>query len=426
MLRPAVRRERRRASGRGARGCRRSVVLGRAEERLPLLAVLLPGRRPQRVAGAVVEGECDRDDAGPGHGDTLPGLPGPRSRVDQNVLFTVVQVPDPLAPRCDDSSRAPHQRASASRHSCGAQATARDRRCPAGPTAAASGPRALPRLRLLSAPRHPSAHRGVTVAGSLRRRSGARRSWSPGTASSGRARVGGPVRLGGRRAQHALDRAGRLPLELHRAAGGCAGRGRCRRRRRARPARCPSSAASPVSRLTTPPGTSLVASTSPRVTAGSGRSFDVDDDGGVAGGEHRRQHADQARAATTAAAPGRRRRRSARASRSRSTGRRPGWPRRGRRPACRSSRRTRPSGRWRRRRRRAPCRRRGPRRPRPRRRTGRAGPPSPRPRGRAPGRGCRRSCRPTSGTRRGRRRRRPGRPCGRPRRRWRGSGPWRR
>src|ERR687889_1722021 len=37
----------------------------------------------------------------------------------------------------------------------------------------------------------------------------------------------------------------------------------------------PSSAASPVSTLTTPPGTSLVASTSPRVTAGSGRSLEL-------------------------------------------------------------------------------------------------------------------------------------------------------
>ncbi len=70
---PAVRRERRR---RREEVDASDVVLGRTEERLPFLAVLLPGRRPQRVAGAVVEGECDRDDAWPGHGDTLPGLPG--------------------------------------------------------------------------------------------------------------------------------------------------------------------------------------------------------------------------------------------------------------------------------------------------------------------------------------------------------------
>ena len=65
---PAVRRERLRAREEVDAS---DVVLGRAEERLPLLAVLLPRRRPQRVAGAVVEGECDRDDAWPGHGDTL-------------------------------------------------------------------------------------------------------------------------------------------------------------------------------------------------------------------------------------------------------------------------------------------------------------------------------------------------------------------
>ena len=41
---------------------------GGAEERLPLLAVLLPRRSPEGVAGAVVESECDGDDAGPGHG----------------------------------------------------------------------------------------------------------------------------------------------------------------------------------------------------------------------------------------------------------------------------------------------------------------------------------------------------------------------
>src|SRR5919206_102988 len=64
--------ERRQRRGGGEQVHLRGVVLGGTEERLPLLTVLLPGRCPEGVAGAVVEGECDRDDAGPGHPPILP------------------------------------------------------------------------------------------------------------------------------------------------------------------------------------------------------------------------------------------------------------------------------------------------------------------------------------------------------------------
>ena len=116
----------------------------------------------------------------------------------------------------------------------------------------------------------------------------------------------------------------------------------------------PSSATRPVSRLTTPPGTSDVASTSASSTAGNGRSCRRDHDGGAAGGEHRRQHVDQ---------PGERRgggrehpdhaRRHRRGEvdvRARHRVDRPqhAWR------SCRSSPRTRPSGRRRRRRPRPP------------------------------------------------------------------------
>ena len=56
--------------------------------------------------------------------------------------------------------------------------------------------------------------------------------------------------------------------------------------------------------LTTPPGTSDVASTSASETAGSGPLLGGDDDGGVAGDEHRREHATQPEQRTTPAARG--------------------------------------------------------------------------------------------------------------------------
>ena len=70
----------------------------------------------------------------------------------------------------------------------------------------------------------------------------------------------------------------------------------------------------PVRTLTTPPGTSEVASTSLRVTAGSGRVSDVSRTDRVAAHERRREPATRAPAATTSRARRRRRRRSARGS----------------------------------------------------------------------------------------------------------------
>ena len=85
------------------------------------------------------------------------------------------------------------------------------------------------------------------------------------------ARVARPVVVVGHAARHALD------VGRPRGLGGAARarsarpRGRARRRRGARRAPGTSSSAGPVSRFTTPPGTSDVASTSVRVTAGIGR-----------------------------------------------------------------------------------------------------------------------------------------------------------
>ena len=203
--RPAERRERR--GGREEVHLGR-VVLGGAEERLPLLPVLLPRRSPQRVAGAVIEGECDRDDAGPGHGDTL--LRSPRQT--RCPVHTPDRVPDRLG---------------------------------------------------LQERRHPR-----------------------------QAGVGRPVRLLRRCAQDPLHRAGGLPLELHRAAGRCAGQ---------------------VDGVDVgvlgQPGAELLGVAGEQVDRAAG---DVaggqhlgerdgrqrallrrDDDGGVAAGQHRGQHADQ-------------------------------------------------------------------------------------------------------------------------------------
>ena len=162
-------------------------------------------------------------------------------------------------------------------------------------------------------------------------------------------------------------------------------------RARARPAE-------PVSRLTTPPGRSEVASTSASVIAGSGPVSDATTTTAVlpphdapARPPTRGRAATSACGASTADDAGRLGRREVEVGPGHRVGRarRPGR-------SCRSSRRTRPSGRWRRR----PTRRRGLGREalgrrRPRRRTGRGGPPASRPPGRAPGPGCRR-WRPTS------------------------------
>ena len=77
-----------------------------------------------------------------------------------------------------------------------------------------------------------------------------------------------------------------------------------------------SSAARPVRTLTTPPGRSEVASTSPSVTAGSGRSADATTTHGVAAHDDRRHHRHQAEQRRRLRAPARPPRRSARASRS--------------------------------------------------------------------------------------------------------------
>src|SRR3712207_5507958 len=85
----------------------RRATLGRAEEGLPLLAVLLPRRGPQGVPRPVVDGEGDRDDAGPGHPPILPCPPGsasagPRSPVRRRWGAQK----DPTKDPCPDHSRA--------------------------------------------------------------------------------------------------------------------------------------------------------------------------------------------------------------------------------------------------------------------------------------------------------------------------------
>ena len=121
--------------------------------------------------------------------------------------------------------------------------------------------------------------------------------------SRSRPGVRGPVRLGGRGTAYPLEVVGRRDLERASPA-----------RRRRRPVRSIAltsmweasdgavSASVPVRRLTTPPGTSEVASTSASVIAGSGPLGRGGDDRGVAGDDHRRDHADQAEQAESGGA----------------------------------------------------------------------------------------------------------------------------
>ena len=164
-----------------------------------------------------------------------------------------------------------------------------------------------------------------------------------------------------------------------------------------------------------------MASTSARVTAGSGRVSLSEQDDRVAGDQRRRQPADetQQRRGLRRHDPdhaGRLRDREVEVRRGDRVGRARGPGR-----SCRPSRRTRPSGRWRGPPRRAPGPVAAPRRPRPPRRTARAGPPSARRPGRGPGRGSSRSWPPSPRTPCARPGPRRGRPCATPGRRWRAA-----
>ena len=115
-------------------------------------------------------------------------------------------------------------------------------------------------------------------------------------------------------AQDALDVVGGEQLDVR-----CAcrrGRPTCRSRRRprGRPGPGTSSRLHPVRTLTTPPGTSEVASTSLRVTAGSGRVSEVMSDHGVPRHERRREPGDQPQQRRRLRRDDARRRRSARGS----------------------------------------------------------------------------------------------------------------
>ena len=158
-----------------------------------------------------------------------------------------------------------------------------------------------------------------------------------------------------------------------------------------------SSSLRPVSTLTTPPGTSDVASTSVSVTAGSGRRLGGDEHDRVAGHERRREPRDQAQQRRRlgrdhADHAGRLRDREVevrgrdRVRRAQDLGDLVG-PAGVPDPAVDGAIDDRRGG----------GRGAAPRRPPPRRRTGRAGPPSAPPRGTAPGRGSSRSCRPSRG-----------------------------
>ena len=185
-----------------------------------------------------------------------------------------------------------------------------------------------------------------------------------------------------------------------------------------------SSAVCPVSRLTTPPGRSEVASTSASVIAGQRPLLAGDHDRRVAGHDHRGEDADQPEQAEPL--------RGDHADHAGRLGRgevevRPGDRVGAARPPGRScpdqpAYQTQPVDRGVDRRA-APRLAAVPRPRRPRRRTGRAGPPASRPPGRGPGRGCRRCAATSRRPPRGPPPRRPWRPCARPARRWRGSRP---
>ena len=204
--------------------------------------------------------------------------------------------------------------------------------------------------------------------------------------------LGAPVGLGAGRAEHPLEVLGGRLLEVGQlgVAGDAGEVDRVDVHVRGQPGAI--SASRPVRMLTTPPGTSEVASTSARVTAGSGRSLDEHDDRGVARDDHRRD--DRTRPS----------RRTPAAPRTATTPVGSGvemlkygpatglalpmtWVILSAHPAYQTSRSMRGVDDLR------PARRSGPRPARPPRRTAPAGPPS----SRRPGRGSARGCTPSAG-----------------------------